>query len=87
MSEDDNYVDLENLTPENRHELSKISLDIRREYIELLDSIGEYNNFSLNWLLSSVASRDIYLSPLYERCCKIAFILKKNRSKKNKTRG
>ena len=83
MSEDDNYVDLENLTPENRHELSKISLDIRREYIELLDSIGEYNNFSLNWLLSSVASRDIYLSPLYERCCKIAFILKKNRGKKN----
>jgi hypothetical protein len=51
--------------------LSAIAKEFKPKFLEMVDTMGDQNGQSLNWVLSSLASRDRYLSPLFERCCKL----------------
>lgn len=49
-------------------------MTIRRDFVQFVAALGRGKWNDEYWSLSSLASRDIYLSPLFERCCKLAFV-------------
>lgn len=62
-------LDFEAMSPTKARRLNAIAKEFRPKFLDMVDALGEQNGHSLNWLLSSLASRDRYLSPLFERCC------------------
>jgi hypothetical protein len=75
-------IDLNNLTSEENKLLNYCAIKIRKDFDNLILEISKEYKGNLNWILSSLPSRNMYLSPLFIRCCYIALIdslLKKKR--------
>jgi hypothetical protein len=69
-------IDLDDLSCEHNEELNKIAVEIREDYNNLVESVSAEYTENLNWIVGSVASRNKYYSPLFMRCCRVAFIQK-----------
>jgi len=67
-------INLECLDENQQKIFNKIFYDNRKSYVEIVDEIGKYNDFSLSYLLCSTASRDMYSTNIYEKICKIIFV-------------
>jgi hypothetical protein len=46
-----------------------IALDIRKSFTDLIESISRQNPKSIDWWVSSPASRNTFASPLFSYCC------------------
>jgi len=64
-------LNLESMTADQSRRLTGLSLEFHPKFLGILKEINHANDGSLAWQLSSLASRDTYRSPLYERCCKL----------------
>jgi hypothetical protein len=69
-------LNLDSMTPNQARRLSELSENYYPNFLEMLEVINHANRESLAWLLSSLASRDNYRSPLFKRCCKLLLVEK-----------
>ena len=67
-------IDLENLTHEQNLKLNDIAKDIRSDYDRVVVNLSRDHIHNIHWIVGSIASRNKYSSPLFIRCCKIAFV-------------
>jgi len=67
-------IDLDKLTPVENRILNWVAIEVRTDFNRLVESVGlEYEN-NIDWIVSSIASRNKYLSPLFMRCCFLGLI-------------
>jgi len=66
---DDKKIDLEHSVLFNQ-----IAIDIHKPFTDVIDSISRQNKESLDWWVSSPASRNTFTSPLFHYCCCIALL-------------
>jgi len=69
-------IDLDNLSLDQNIILNSIAEEFRLNFHLLIDKIGNGKEDSLNWVISNVASRNKYNSPLFIRCCRLLLIKK-----------
>lgn len=69
-------VNLKHLTREENILLNKVAREIREPFNNLIAQLYEGKEEDIDWLVSSVASRNIYMSPLYLNCCYLGLIKK-----------
>lgn len=67
-------LDLDELSAAENNRLNEIAIEIREEFNGLVESVGRAHESSLDWMVSSIASRNKYLSPLFLRCCRLALV-------------
>lgn len=67
-------IDIDNLTAAECKLFNTVAHEIRNEFNQLIKDASRKHSRNVDWLISSIPSRNPYLSPLFERCCKIAFI-------------
>ena len=67
-------VNLDQLSQEQNKEFNIIAEDIRADYNSLIVSLSEDHLENIHWIVGSIASRNKYYSPLFIRCCQIAFV-------------
>jgi len=67
-------IDLDNLAPDENEVFNVIALEIRQEFNALVESMSRPHVQNLDWIVSSLASRNKYYSPLFIRCCRLAFV-------------
>jgi len=67
-------VNLDRLSQEQNKEFNIIAQDIRADYNSLIVSLSEDHLDNIHWIVSSIASRNKYYSPLFIRCCQITFV-------------
>ena len=69
-------LDLNNLTADENARFNETAVEIRREFNALVETVSTPHVHKINWIVSSIASRNKYTSPLFIRLCTIAFIQK-----------
>jgi hypothetical protein len=62
------------INPKHSVLFNRIAVDIRKPFIDLVESISRQNKDSLDWWVSSPASRNTFASPLFHFCCCIALL-------------
>ena len=68
-------VNLDRLSQEQNQEFNTIAEDVRAaDYDRLIVSLSEDHLDNIHWIVGSIASRNKYSSPLFIRCCQIAFV-------------
>ena len=67
-------VDLDSLTPELNALFNETALDIRQEFNALVEALSLKQVGNIDWIVGSLASRNKYYSPLFIRCCRLAFV-------------
>lgn len=67
-------LDLDALSPAENTRLNDMAVEIREEFNTLVESVGRAHEASIDWMVSSIASRNKYLSPLFLRCCRLALV-------------
>lgn len=67
-------IDLDALSAGDQRWIYESSPEIQNALVSMLREIREIVPNDEIWWLSSVSSRDPYLSPLFERCCKVSLI-------------
>ena len=70
------------IDPEHSVLFNRIAVDIRKPFTGLIESISRQNKDSLDWWVSSPASRNTFASPLFHYCCCIALLQELIRAKK-----
>ena len=66
-------IDLDNLTENQNILINKIAKDIRIDFDIFINNISKKHLDDINWIVSSIASRNKYQSPLFYRCVQISF--------------
>ena len=69
-------LNLDNLLKEENQLFNQIALDTRIPFNSLVEDISMPYVNNIHWIVSSIASRNKYSSPLFYRCCQLAFIRK-----------
>lgn len=67
-------LDLCELTADDNRRLNAVAVEIREEFNALVEAVGLAHESDIDWMVSSLASRNKYISPLFERCCQLALI-------------
>ena len=67
-------VDLDNLSESENKKFNEISLEIRKDYDKLIETISSEHLNNIHWIVGGIASRNIHQSPLFYRCIQLAFI-------------
>jgi hypothetical protein len=67
-------LNLDKLTHEENKILNEVANEIRLEFNALVEFVGHKHEKNIDWIVSSIASRNKYLSPLFIRCCNLALI-------------
>ena len=62
------------IDPEYSVLFNRIAVDIRESFTDFIDSISKQHGKSLDWWVSSPASRNTFVSPLFHYCCCIALL-------------
>jgi hypothetical protein len=62
------------IDPQCTRLFNQIAIDIRKPFIDIFGSISRQNEDSLDWWVSSPASRNTLASPLFHYCCCIALL-------------
>ena len=55
---------------------NQIAIDIRKPFTDLIESISKQHAKNIDWWVSSPASRNTLVSPLFHYCCCIALLQK-----------
>jgi hypothetical protein len=69
-------LNLDKLTPSENTLLNSIAIEVRGDYHILIDKLARGNEDNIHWVISSLASRNKYISPLFIRCCKLLLVKK-----------
>ena len=67
-------LDLDNLDPEDNQLFNETAIATRHEFDRLVAAVSEPHAADIDWIVSSVPSRNKYHSPLFIRCCRLAFV-------------
>ena len=67
-------IDLDNLSENENKRYNQVAIDTRHVFNNLVEKISYNHINNINWIVSSLASRNKYNSELYYRCCKMNFI-------------
>lgn len=67
-------LNLDKLSPKENRILNEVAVEIRHDFNSLVESVGREHENNIDWIVSSIASRNKYLSPLFLRCCHLALI-------------
>lgn len=70
-------LDLAHLSDDDNILLNRVAEDIREPYNALIAQLSEGRTEDIDWIVSSIASRSIFLSPLVWHCYYLGFIRKK----------
>ncbi len=70
-------LDLAHLSEQDTILLNHVAEDIRKPYNELVTGLSEGHENNIDWIVSSIASRSIFLSPLVWHCYHLGFIREK----------
>jgi hypothetical protein len=62
------------IKPEHSVLFNQIAVDISKPLTDLIESISKQNKESLDWWVSSPASRNTFVSPLFHYCCCLALL-------------
>ena len=73
------------IDPEHSVLFNQIAIDIRKPFIDLIESISRQNAKIIDWWVSSPASRNTFASPLFHYCCCIALLQELIRTKERFT--
>lgn len=73
-------IDLENLSENENKRYNQVAIDSRHDFNNLVEKISYNHINNINWIVSSLASRNKYNSELYYRCCKLNFIKEEYRN-------
>lgn len=69
-------VNLDKLTDKENRILNEVAVEIRNDFNNLVESVGIEHENNIDWIVSSIASRNKYMSPLFLRCCYLVLIKK-----------
>jgi len=69
-------LDFAKLTKEENLILNQVAQDIRKPFNDCIAKLYKGRENDIDWLFSSVASRNIYFSPMFLNCCYLALVLK-----------
>jgi len=67
-------INLDKLSPEENRLLNEVAVEIRCDFNQLVEAVGLEHENNIDWIVSSIASRNKYLGPLFLRCCYLALI-------------
>ncbi|RJQ26452.1 hypothetical protein C4565_06850 [Candidatus Parcubacteria bacterium] len=73
------------IEPEHSLMFNEIAVNIRKMFIDIIELISRHNKDSIDWWVSSPASRNIFASPLFHYCCCLALLQELIRTKYNFT--
>jgi len=73
------------INPEHSLLFNKIAVDIRNVFTDNIDSLSRQNKDSIDWWISSPASRNIFASPLFNYCCCLSLLQELINAKKHFT--
>src|SRR3990172_1755484 len=73
------------INPEHSLLFNKIAVDIRNVFTDNIDSLSKQNKGSIDWWISSPASRNIFASPLFNYCCCLSLLQELINAKKHFT--
>ena len=62
------------INPEHSVLFNRIAAAIREPFTDIIESISRQNRNSINWWVSSPASRNTIVSPLFHYCCCLALL-------------
>lgn len=62
---------------------NQIAIDIRTSFTDIIESISRQHAKSIDWWVSSPASRNTFASPLFHYCCCLALLQELFRTKKH----
>jgi len=71
------------IDPEYSVLFNQIAVDIRKPFTDLIESISRQHAKSIDWWVSSPASRNTIASPLFHYCCCLALLQELFRTKKH----
>ena len=69
-------LNLDNLTFPQNQMLNGIAADVRSIYPGIIENLAKGKEHELHWIVSSLASRNKYISPLFLRCCQLSLVKK-----------
>lgn len=69
-------LDLDKLSPEENQLLNSIAVDVRAKFHSLIDTLARGKENNIHWVVSNIASRNKYYSPLFIRCCQLSLVKK-----------
>ena len=69
-------IDLDNLSEDQNILINQLAKEIRNDFDNLINKISEQHYNNINWIVSSLASRNKYQSSLFIRCLQLEFIKK-----------
>lgn len=69
-------IDIDNLPAHENVLLNMVSLEIREPYNELIAKLSEEYSDNIDWIVSTIASRNPNFSPLFIQCCHLALVKK-----------
>lgn len=67
-------LDVKNLNERQTKRLNEISYEIRKPFVDLIDSFYPANNNDLNWSFSGLASKDLYITDIYLQLCIVLLV-------------
>ncbi len=67
-------LDLSRLTGEQAVRFNRISIEIRQEFNDVVETASAEHFHNIDWIVGSVASRDKSISPLFRRLSSLAFV-------------
>lgn len=69
-------LNLDKLSPEENQLLNSIAVDVRAKFQGLIDTLARGKEDNIHWVVSNIASRNKYHSPLFIRCCQLSLVKK-----------
>jgi intergrase/recombinase len=67
-------IDLDNLSKDQNILINKLAKEIRSDFDNLINKISKDYYDNINWIVSSIASRNKYQSSLFLRCLQLEFV-------------
>lgn len=67
-------INLDKLSSVENRILNMVAVEIRADFNALVETVGLEHENNIDWIVSSIASRNKYLSPLFLRCCYLALV-------------
>ena len=69
-------IDLDNLSQDQNILINQLAKEIRNDFDNFINKISKQHYNNINWIVSSLASRNKYQSSLFIRCLQLEFIKK-----------
>ncbi|HTE48065.1 MAG TPA: DUF6716 putative glycosyltransferase [Gemmatimonadaceae bacterium] len=70
-------LDLDNLSAEDNALFNATASETRRRFDTFVETVSREHVEDIDWIVGSIASRNKFQSPLFIRCCRLAFVNRK----------